>query len=109
MRIVVPSALARARNAPHDATSLGLVAAVAAAVLEVVRRREASHRGEAAVAAGPPLVAFRGRLRASQCRRAVLAADRLDPRVRVLEPLAQTVDLHEQDAARVYWLSRADR
>ena len=77
------------------------------AVLHVVRGREPAHRRERALAPRPQPVALERGRRAPQRRRAVRAADLLDPCRGFVETVAQAVDLHEEDPAGVEGIARA--
>src|SRR5436190_6811272 len=70
-------------------------------VLDVVVGGEAPHRGERALAARPEPLALQRARRDANLARKVSAADLLDPRTRVVEPIARTVDLEKEDAAGV--------
>src|SRR5205814_9964405 len=71
------------------------------AVLHVIVGGQATHRREGALAACPEPLAFQGAARDTNLACRMLAADRLDPDTRVVEPVARTVDLEKKDAAGV--------
>src|SRR5687767_3180378 len=96
------------RYLAHRAQYVGQPRARDDAVLHVVSGRQATHRRERALASSPESVAFERRRRPPKRCRAVRAADLLDARGGVVESVAQSVDLHQQNAARIEWVARAD-
>ena len=76
------------------------------AVLHVIIRREPAHRGERALAARPEPLTIEGRCRDPHLACRVLAADLLDPRPGGIEAVARSVDLEQEDAARIERIAR---
>src|SRR5882762_124305 len=64
-------------------------------VLHVVVGGQATHGGERALAACPETLALQGVRGDADLARKVSAADLLDPRARVIEAIARTVDLEK--------------
>src|SRR6267142_6853923 len=70
-------------------------------VLHVIVGGQATHSGECALAACPEPLALQGARSDADLARKVTAADLLDPRARVVEAIARTVDLDKEDSAGV--------
>src|SRR5882672_12291341 len=85
----------------HESKDVGQASAGDDPVLHVVVRGQATHSGERALAACPEPLALQGARSDANLARKVSAADLLDPRARVIEAIARTVDLEKEDPAGV--------